>query len=182
MNTYIALLRGINVSGQKKMPMAELRELLSNLGLKNVRTYIQSGNVIFQSTEGLTGNLELQIQDAIKKYFDFEVPVIVKTKIELQRIFDDCPFNLEKKAHSYFMMLYSIPAKANVDEVSEISYSNEEFVITDNCVYFHSSIGYGKAKCNNNFFERKLKVIATARNYKTMVKLLAMSEENEKDH
>jgi len=181
MKTYIALLRGINVSGQKKIPMAELRALLSKEGLVDVQTYIQSGNVIFKSTEEHISNIELIIYQAIKKHFGFEVPVIIKTQKGLQQIFDDCPFNPEKKTHSYFMMLYSIPDKTIIDEILEIEVPNEEFVITNDCVYFHCSTGYGSAKCNNNFFERKLKVTATARNYKTMAKLIAMSRLNEKD-
>ena len=182
MKTYIALLRGINVSGQKKIPMAELRALLSKEGLVDVQTYIQSGNVIFKSTEAHISNLELNIYRAIKKHFGFEVPVLVKTRKELQQIFDDCPFNPEKKTHSYFMILYSVADKTIIDEILEIEVPNEEFVITDDCEYFNCSTGYGNAKCNNNFFERKLKVTATARNYKTMVKLIAMSTLNEKDY
>ncbi|MEL0455066.1 DUF1697 domain-containing protein [Flavobacteriaceae bacterium SZ-1-7] len=175
MNTYVALLRGINVSGQKKVPMAELRELLSKAGLKDVQTYIQSGNVVFRSSENEAEKLALRIQNTIEKHFGFEVPTLVKSPKELQQIFDACPFPEDEKTESYFMLLFASPSKALVDEVSKISYSNETFVITDDCVYLYSSVGYGNAKCNNNFFERKLKITATARNYKTMVKLLSLS-------
>jgi uncharacterized protein (DUF1697 family) len=175
MQTYIALLRGINVSGQKKIPMAELRDLLSGIGLENVQTYIQSGNVVFQSSEKSSQKLESNIHEAIKKNFGFEVPVLVITPEHLQQIFDDCPFSEEQKVNSYFTLLYNVPEKPLVADVSKISYPNETFIITDSCVYFYSSTGYGKAKCNNNFFERKLKITATARNYKTMVKLLSLS-------
>ena len=178
MKTYIALLRGINVSGQKKIPMAELRELLSKLGLKNVQTYIQSGNVIFESKEINVTVLENNIQKAIMVHFGFEVPILIKTPIGLQQIFDDCPFPEDKKVNSYFTMLYTIPDKILIEEVSKTSYPNEEFIITNDCIYFYCSIGYGKAKYNNNFFERKLKTTATARNYKTMVKLIALSSVN----
>ncbi|AUP80200.1 DUF1697 domain-containing protein [Flavivirga eckloniae] len=177
MQVYIALLRGINVSGQKKIPMAELRELLTNTGLKNVKTYIQSGNVIFKSPEKDNAKLELKIHQAIKTHFGFEVPILVKTPKELQQVFDECPFPEEKKTNSYFTLLYSIPDTALVKEAAEMSYPNEEFVITNNCIYFYCSIGYGKAKYNNNFFERKLKTTSTARNYKTMVKLLEMTSD-----
>lgn len=180
MNTYIALLRGVNVSGQKKILMAELRDLLADVGLENVQTYIQSGNVIFESSEENIQNLELNIHNAIKNYFGFEVAVLVLTPTRLKQVFDDCPFPEEKKTNSYFTMLYDVPDNALVDEVSKLSYLNEEFVIMRNCIYFYSSIGYGRAKCNNIFFERKLKTTSTARNYKTMVKLMAMSTENEK--
>ncbi len=175
MKAYIALLRGINVSGQKKIPMAELRELLSNIGLEAVQTYIQSGNVIFSSSEKEIQKLELKIHEAIKTHFGFEVPILVKTPKELQKVFDDCPFPEEKKVNSYFTLLYAIPDKDLIVDASKISYPNEEFVIINDCIYFYSSTGYGKAKYNNNFFERKLKTTATARNYKTMVKLLELS-------
>lgn len=177
MTKYITLLRGINVSGQKKIPMAELREILAKSGLENIRTYIQSGNVIFQSLETDKSTLELKIHNAIKLYFGFEVPVLVLTPQELKNIFDSSPFPKEKKENSYFMMLYSKADKDLVDNISELSYPNEEFKITDKAVYFYCSVGYGKAKLGNNFFERKLKVTATARNYKTMVKLLSLSAE-----
>ncbi len=175
MKTYIALLRGINVSGQKKVPMAELRELLSNFGLKEVQTYIQSGNVIFKSAEKDIQKLEFKIHEVIKTHFGFEVPILVKIPEDLQHVFDNCPFPDEKKMNSYFTLLYSVPDIDLINEVAKISYPNEAFVITKDCIYFYCSTGYGKAKYNNNFFERKLKTTATARNYKTMVKLIAMS-------
>ncbi|GAB1855827.1 DUF1697 domain-containing protein [Flavobacteriaceae bacterium MHTCC 0001] len=177
MKTYIALLRGINVSGQKKIPMAVLRELLLDNGLKDVQTYIQSGNVIFQSSEKNKETLEEIIHNAIKSHFGFEVPILVLKPETVQQIFDDCPFPQEKKEKSYFMLLYSKANSSTVEEVSQLSYPNEEFLITDNTVYFYCATGYGKAKFSNNFFERKLKVVATARNYKTMVKLLSLSAE-----
>jgi uncharacterized protein (DUF1697 family) len=175
MAQYIALLRGINVSGQKKIPMAELRELLSKIGLENVQTYIQSGNVIFQSLENDKTLLEQLIHNAIKSHFGFEVPILVLQPKELKQIFNDCPFEQEKKQNSYFMMLYSRADKDLVDVVSQLSYKNEEFKITNNAIYFYCSVGYGKAKLGNNFFERKLKVTATARNYKTMLMLMKLS-------
>lgn len=178
MKTYIALLRGINVSGQKKVPMAALRELLSDSGLKGVETYIQSGNVIFKSPEKDIQKLELKIHEAIKTHFGFEVPILVKTPEYLQGVFDNCPFPEEKKTNSYFTLLYTVPDKNLIKEAANMSYPNEEFVITNDCIYFYCSTGYGKAKYSNNFFERKLKTTATARNYKTMVKLIAMSSVN----
>ncbi|MBJ6369751.1 DUF1697 domain-containing protein [Snuella sedimenti] len=84
MNTYIALLRGINVSGQKKVPMETLRKVLTNMGLKNVKTYIQSGNVVFQTMETNNSILEQTIFDAIQSQFGFEVPVLVLTTNRLQ--------------------------------------------------------------------------------------------------
>jgi len=178
MNTYIALLRGINVSGQKKVPMAVLRSLLSSSGFKNVQTYIQSGNVIFQSSEKNITNLENTIKKAIHSYFGFDVSILVRTTRDIRNILDNCPFSEEKKENGYYTLLHSIPDNDLIDSMHLVSYPNEEFHITNHCVYFFSSLGYGKAKCNNNFFERKLKVDATTRNHKTMVKLLSLCAEN----
>lgn len=117
----------------------------------------------------------MKIHNAIYSHYGFEVPTLVLSPTELKQIFENSPFPQEKKENSYFTMLFSIPEKELVDELSKMTYPNEEFVITDNCIYFYCSVGYGKAKCNNNFFERKLRVTATARNYKTMLKLLSLS-------
>lgn len=178
MNTYIALLRGINVGGHKKVPMADLRKLLVKVGLKNIQTYIQSGNVIFQSAEDDSRKLEEKIYKVIQSHFGFEVPILIKTSEELQQIFDASPFAEKKKVNSYFTLLFAVPEKDAIEEVSKISYPNEEFIIINNCIYFYCSTGYGKAKYSNNFFERKLKTTATARNYKTMVKLLSLSQDS----
>jgi len=175
MITYIALLRGINVGGHKKVPMAELREVLTKSGLENVKTYIQSGNIVCDYKKIDNSELEVIIKNAIAAHFDFEVPVFVRTPIELKAIFDACPFPEEEKVESYFTLLQKTPLFELVEEVGKKSYPNEKFRVTGDCIYFFSSIGYGKAKYNNNFFEKKLKVSATARNYKTMVKLLEMT-------
>jgi uncharacterized protein (DUF1697 family) len=177
MNTYIALLRGINVGGHKKMPMAELRELLSNAGFKNVQTYIQSGNVIFQTSESSIKNIEDIIQKAIITHFGFDVSIIVKTPKDLQRIFDACPFLEEKKKTSHFTMLHSTPDDELVKIASEKIYEGEEYVIINDCIYFYCAKGYGQANFNMNLFERKLKTASTSRNYRTMVKLLSLSSE-----
>lgn len=160
--------------------MAELRSLLETLEFKNVQTYIQSGNVVFQSFEEKRTELEETIQKKILSHFGFEVSVLVRNASELTSILDNCPFSEEKKMNGYFTLFHTPPEKHLIDETHLISYPNEEFRITNACVYFYSETGYGNAKCNNNFFERKLKVSATTRNYKTMVKLLSLSEELER--
>ena len=174
MNVYIALLRGINVGGHKKVPMAELREVLTKSGLKNVQTYIQSGNVIFQSSEENKDKLEAVINKAINTHFGFDIPVLVKSKEEIKAILEDSPFPEEKKITSYFIMLSETPEKDIIDEISKQIFPNEEFVITKNCVYIFYTLGAGKAKLGVNWFEKKLKVKATGRNYRTIVKLLSL--------
>ncbi|MEZ4803586.1 MAG: DUF1697 domain-containing protein [Gelidibacter sp.] len=176
MKTYIILLKGINVGGHKKVPMAELRELLTKEGFQNLKTYIQSGNVVLQSSE-TASKVEAKMQKAIKSHFGFEVSVIVKTNKELQAIFDASPFSKNTKEKSYFIMFNKTPDKELLKEVESISFENEEVILKKDALYFYSSVGYGNAKFNMNTYEKKLKVTGTARNFNTMVKLLSLSEE-----
>lgn len=176
MKTYIALLRGINVAGHKKIPMAELRALLEKSGMTNVQTYIQSGNVIFQSPENEIKKLEETIKKSLLNHFGFEVPVLVRTRQELLSIFNNCPFSEAQKEESYFIILSKIPKKDMIKEASQKTYPNDVYAIINDCIYLICANGYGRAKFNLGYFENKLKVNATARNYKTMIKLLALSE------
>jgi len=175
MISYIALLRGINVGGHKKILMADLKLLFEKLNFKNVRTYIQSGNVIFQSNEEKIQDIENTIKGQILIQYGFEVSVLVKTHSEIEYILNNCPFIEDVKVKSYFIILDSIPDKKLVESTLELKSPNEEFHIINSCVYIYYSGGYGKAKCGTNFFEKKLKVSATARNYNTIRKLVSMS-------
>jgi uncharacterized protein (DUF1697 family) len=178
MNTFIVLLKGINVGGHKKVPMAELRELLASAGFENVKTYIQSGNIILQSSEKKLVNIEKAIKKSILDHFGFEVSVLAKKRSDLKRIFDHSPFPEEKKQKSYFTMLHNKPDDELVKIASEKEYVGEEYKIIDDCIYFYCAKGYGQAKFNMSLFERKLNTFATARNYNTMVKLLSLSADS----
>lgn len=178
MKTYIALLRGINVGGHRKIKMVDLKELLNKMGMKDVATYIQSGNVVFKSSITKTSELEEKIKKSIAKTFSLDVPVLVKTHKELKSIFDKNPFaetsDIEHK-RIYFALLKETPQPELIAAFQKVKFLGELFVVAEDCVYLNYSIGVGKAKLSNNFIERKLKVSATARNFNTMVKLLEMS-------
>ncbi|EAR00471.1 DUF1697 domain-containing protein [Maribacter sp. HTCC2170] len=178
MTTYIALLRGINVGGHKKIKMADLRSILEDSGLERVRTYIQSGNVVFDSEEKNTQNLEIQISETIKEHYDFEVPVLIKTRNEILRVLEDNPYtdrNELSENKIYFVLLQDSPEEDKVKELSNYKFENETFTYTPNCVYLRCALGAGKAKCGIGFFESKLKVSATSRNYRTLQKLIELS-------
>ncbi len=178
MNIYIALLRGVNVSGQKKIPMAELRNMLNKMDYKDVSTYIQSGNVVFTSAEKNTETLEKEINRRIQDSFGFDVPVLVKSKTDLGKIIQQNPYTnpeaLENK-QVYFVLLQNAPNTENIEAFQTDVYQNEKCLITKDCVYLLCINGYGNAKLNNNLIERKLKVKATTRNYRTMLKLMEMA-------
>lgn len=175
---YISLLRGINVGGQKKILMKDLKALYENLGFENVVTYIQSGNVLFETKETAIETLEHQIADAIQKTYGFEVPVLVKTAASLQKIFEENDYvalHGDDISRLYFTLLGETPDPELVDALMAMDYQPEEFYITNDTVYFYCPIGYGKTKLTNNFFEKKLNVSATTRNYKTMKKLVELA-------
>ncbi|MBU2995513.1 DUF1697 domain-containing protein [Cellulophaga baltica] len=174
MKTYILLLRGVNVAGKNKMPMASLKLLLEGLNISEIQTYIQSGNVVFKSTESLN-TLEVKISKAIGDIFNFKVPILLIEASKFKSIIEKAIFSEVENTNSYFVLLKNKAAKKHVSVLNSENYENESFIITDNCVYLSCKKGYGRAKCNNNFFEKKLKVQATTRNFKTMYKLLEMS-------
>ena len=178
MKKYIALLRGINVSGQKKIKMSELKTILEEIGLKDVLTYIQSGNVIFSSKESSAEKLSVKISSAIKKKFGFGVQVIVLIPDEIERVIKKNPFIKKKKNDDklYLVFLSALPSKANEDKLKTIDYAPEEYLIDGKYIYLFAPNGYGKAKLNNNFFENKLKVSATTRNWKSVHQLFELSK------
>lgn len=184
MKTYIAFLRGINVSGQKKIKMADLRETLMKTELQNVRTYIQSGNIIFDTSISEVSQMEKLIRRAIDDGFGYDVPVIVKTEQEIQKILNNNPFRDETNLKGlYFALLHEVPDYESVMSFKKLKFENEDFHYTQGCVYLNCKLGAGKAKLSNNLIEIKLKVTATTRNLNTMRKMMALAQEEKwKNH
>jgi uncharacterized protein (DUF1697 family) len=179
MQTYIAILRGINVGAQKKVLMADLKDMLNKLKLKDVVTYIQSGNVVFKSDEKLSNEeFAAKIEKAIEKKFKFEVPVIVRNADELKRLISINPFAKNKKNDPlklHVTFLSEIPKKELIGELKKLNDPRDEFEIIGKEIFLHCPINYGETKLSNSFFEKKLKVTATTRNWKTVNTLLEMA-------
>lgn len=180
MQTYISILRGINVSGQKLIKMNSLREMYEGLGYLNVRTYIQSGNVVFKSNEPESGNLEKNISEAILKSFGFDVPVIVIGEKELKFVSANNRFIIDRgedisKLHVTF--LSEEPSKQLTEILSGVEFLPDEFYVNGKSVYLFCPAGYGNTKLSNTFFEKKLKVGATTRNWKTITELVKLTEQ-----
>jgi len=174
---YIAFLRGINVGGQKKVSMEALRKLCADAGFSNVKTYLQSGNVVFKTKMGDIQKMEDTMSSVIYKEFGFEVPVLVLSTSQLQEILHKNPFKKHKDLEGnslYLVLLKSAPENSLMEAFLNEHFENEEFSIENQCVYLKCKNGYGKAKLNNNLIEKKLRVLATTRNYRTMNKLLEM--------
>lgn len=179
MQTYISVLRGINVSGHRVIKMDALKKSYAELGFTNILTYIQSGNVIFQFKKSEHLKIENMIKNKISDEYGFDVPVIVKDAKDLKNVIKNNSFLNNKnvdlsKLHVTF--LSAIPAKSEVKRIKEIDFSPEEFIICDDIIYLYCPGGYGNTKLNNNFFENKLKVKATNRNWKTVNELCKIAD------
>lgn len=178
MTTYISILRGINVSGQKLVKMDALKNMYEKLCFENIQTYVQSGNIIFSSEQSDVKNLELTISTQIKSDFGFEVPVIVLNVETLKTIIEDNPFANDTSKDISFLhvtILADNPIQFDKESILDKRQSNEEIEFTSRAIYLYCPNGYGKTRLNNNFLETKLKVSATTRNWKTTTELLKLA-------
>lgn len=172
------MIRGINVGG-KRVKMADLKDVYLSLNLKNVKSYIQSGNVIFKSENNDSEEIIKEIQQKILDVFGYEVTVIIKTLDEFKNILDALPFDIDEQEHVYLTFLSDNPQN-NLHEI-DLSKVNgikdgEKFIISSKEVYLYLPYGYGRTKLNNNFFEKKLHINATTRNWKTVNKLYQIAD------
>jgi uncharacterized protein (DUF1697 family) len=178
MITYISMIRGINVGG-KNIKMADLKDIYLSLNFKDVKTYIQSGNVIFKSENIDKAEITNDIQQKILEVFGYDVTVIIKTLDELRNIIGTCPFDIEEQKHVYLTFLSDNPQNSlleiDINKITGIK-KMEKFIISSNVVYLYLPHGYGRTKLNNNFFERKLHLAATTRNWKTVNKLCQIAD------
>ncbi|MBA2407648.1 MAG: DUF1697 domain-containing protein [Chitinophagales bacterium] len=183
METYISLLRGINVSGQRKILMSDLKALYEALKLRDVVTYIQSGNVLFKTDKKESNqSLAKKIGQAIFKKYNFDVTVIVRSTSEIVNIISDNPFlkdsNIDTdKLHVTF--LSETPEKEKFKSIAQFDYPPDKFIIIDQNVLLYCPINYGETKLSNKFFETKLNVSATTRSWKTVNKLVELASPSE---
>jgi uncharacterized protein (DUF1697 family) len=178
MTTYISILRGINLGGHKPVPMKGLQVLYESLGYEQVKTYIQSGNVAFSAKEKSPSAIKKAIEVAISQRFGFDVPVLVREQADIQRVLDGSPFLHEKgievdKLHVTF--LDELPEQTCIDNLLTYDFTPDRFVLQGKEVFVYCPNGYGRTKLNNTFFESKLKVGATTRNWKTVNVLAEMA-------
>ncbi|MEO1437816.1 MAG: DUF1697 domain-containing protein [Bacteroidota bacterium] len=178
MSKKIAILRGINVGGKRKILMADLRKLFEALSFTEVSTYIQSGNVFFNTSLSADNSaIADQIAAAIKAKYDFDVPVVVRTAAEIEAAIDRNPYLTEEVdiKQLYLTFLKETPSDENRKNTERYEYPPDEFTIIDQEVFLFIPGPSHKSKLSNNFFENKLKVQATTRNWKTVLKLLELS-------
>ena len=176
--TYVSLLRGINVGGYKPIKMGELRDAFAAVGFEDVKTYLQSGNVVFKAPSQACENLAKRIQEKVFRQFGISVSVLVKTPNELNTVMKNNPFVKEtgidtSKLHVTF--LAQAPEKTALKMLDAIAATPDQFRHSGMAIYLYCPNGYGETKLSNNALEKLLKVAATTRNWKTVNQLYEMS-------
>ena len=187
MTIYIALLRGINVGGKNRIKMDELRKLMNSIGLNQVQTYIQSGNILFQSEKGEETLCQL-IESEIERVFGFLVNVIIRTSVELDKIIESCPFSEEEiveaestseRERLYVALLQEIPNQERMNQLSTFKREDERFLNEGKEIYLLFNKSIRNSKLANNL--QKLDVPCTVRNWKTINRLSIMAKGIEND-
>ena len=176
MPTFIALLRGINVTGKNKIPMAELRSLAEGLGWRGVRTYIQSGNVVFEAS-GSRSKLETQLEGAILDTFELSIPVVVRSVRDWRKYVVENPFldECEVRPHLVHVALSKARPKGGaVEELKRRAQDGERIVAVEDALYIDYVAGAGRSKLSPALFDRLVGSPVTARNWRTVLKLESM--------
>ena len=177
MTTYIALFRGINVGGRHMLPMKELKPVLERHDCLDVRTYIQSGNVVFRSAKSDVGRLATRLTAAISKSHGFEPHVLLLTRSELETAARGNPFpeSRENPTSLHLFFLAEPPRKPDLKACEALKASTERFKLKGCVFYLHTPDGFGPSKLAARA-ETLLGVAATARNWRTVMTLLQMAQ------
>lgn len=171
--TFIGLLRGINVGGRNRVAMADLRTLLSGMGYDSVRTHLQSGNALFESADADASRLAADIEHEVAASLGVASRVIVRSADELGALIAGNPFvdDEDDLAKLHVAFLAVTPDSARVAGFAVPEGGSERYSLTGRDLYLHYPHGYGRSKLDLAFLERRLGVVATNRNWRTVTKL-----------
>ncbi len=174
-NRFVALLRGVNVGG-RSVPMRELRELFRGLGHTDVATYIQSGNVLFDSPRDDPSALADEIRGAIAAELGHRVTVLLRTPSALRRILAHNPYATRGETNRlYVTFLDGAPDPALLTDLDTAAEGADECTLHGHEIYVWCPTGYGRTVLSNEFFERRLKIAATTRNWRTVTRLAELA-------
>ncbi len=173
---YAALLRGVNVGGKTKVPMAALRSAVEGLGFDDVTTYVQSGNVVFRAGSQPEASIVRTLERTIGRTFDLEVSVLVRTAGQLVRIEKENPYLARRRdpATLHVTFLAARPSAAARGELPR-GIGADELTVRGREVYLWCPNGYGRTKLTNGWFEQRLRTRATTRNWRTVVTLTELT-------
>ena len=173
---YVALLRGVNVGGRNKLPMADLRDIFAEAGgCVAVQTYIQSGNVVYEAAQDMAERVPEIVTLAIRKRFDIETAVIVRSREELRQVADSNPFDTSgdpRLLHVAF--LQDTPGAESVTRLDPDRSPPDAFAVRGRNVYLHYPNGVARSKLTNEYLAAQLQTVSTTRNWRTVLTLLEM--------
>ncbi len=173
---YLALLRGINVGGKNKLPMKDLVEIFTAAGCADVRTYIQSGNVLFRASPGSLAQLPNLIVTRITDRFGYRTPVILRTVEQLRDVISNNPFRKAGAPEDslHVMFLANAPSSRSVENLDPDRSPPDTFLVRGQEIYLQLPNGAGNSKLTNSYFDSKLSTTSTSRNWRTVTKLLEL--------
>jgi uncharacterized protein (DUF1697 family) len=176
--TYLALLRGINVGGKNKLPMKDLIEMFVEAGCGNVRSFIQSGNVIFSADPGASARLPSLIATRISKRFGYKIPLVLRTAEQIADVIGNNPFLnagvAEEELHVLF--LADLPGSRRIEDLDPDRSPPDAFEVRGREVYLRLPNGVARSKLTNQYFDSKLGTTSTGRNWRTVTKLFELME------
>ncbi len=176
--THACLLRGINLGGNNKMSMPEFRAMLEGFGCKNVKTYIASGNAVFNMPARLESKLAAMVEKAIAERFGMKMPVVIVTKKEMEQAVAMNPYP-EVAATPKLLHLMVLAARPAADAVATLDPNRsapDRFAVIDRFIYMHLPNGAADSKLTNQYFDSRLKTVSTGRNWQTVNKILEMMQ------
>jgi uncharacterized protein (DUF1697 family) len=174
--SYLALLRGINVGGKNKIRMTELSAMFVEAGGKNVRTFIQSGNVMFDSNDRISAKVPLRVAEQITKSFGYNTPVVLRSRVELEDAISNNPF-LKAGAPEdslFLVFLADLPATTKIEALDPNRSPGDEYIVRGREIYLRLPNGVADSKLTNAYFDSKLATTSTGRNWRTVTKLLEL--------
>jgi uncharacterized protein (DUF1697 family) len=174
--TYIALFRGINVGGKNILPMKDLVEIFEEMGCEKVKTYIQSGNVVFQSKKKQSTKFAGKISSKLLESHGFESKVLLLETAELRNAIENNPFKSEDGKALHFYFLDSLPDNPDLERLMVVKSKSEQFKLNKNIFYLYAPDGVGRSKLASKI-EQSVGVPVTARNWNTVSKLISMTKE-----
>ena len=174
---HVALLRGINVGGRNKLPMADLAAMFREAGCDDVQTYIQSGNVVFRAGATLAADIPSLISESTLRRFDYRIPVIIRTREELEDIVRANPFAETGTEANKLLVFFlaDLPDRARVEALDPDRSPGDEFAVVGREVFVHYPNGVARSKLTNSYFDSGLSTICTGRNWRTVTKLLELA-------
>jgi len=178
-DTHVALLRGINVAGKNKVPMKELAAILAGAGCRDVRTYIQSGNVVYRAPTALARRVPAAVSAALARRLGLTVPVVTRSAAELDAVARENPF-LRAGADPATLHVAFLADHPSADRVAALDPKRsppDTFEVRGREVYLCCPKGYGTTKLTNAWFDGKLQTTSTVRNWRTVLTLLEMAGE-----